>query len=97
MQGNIGRITSLLQAMIRGGKVSPGAQQQREEICRTCEYMRTEKGDGPEKGWCGICGCRVGAAHHRIINLTAYKENLPRWGCKHPNRLMGKGWPTLRK
>ena len=70
-----------------GAYVSDEIRAEREAICRECEMMAVDKAGEPR---CTLCGC--GVSGRRIINLAAYEERLPRWGCKHPARGHGIGW-----
>lgn len=81
---------SFARAVLTGRKVSAEVAAARTAICEKCDRVaRDDKGM-----WCGVCGCPVSAENKRIKNLAAYEENLPAWGCKHPRRADGKGWPT---
>ena len=84
---------SLARAILTGEKVDEATQKARSQICAACDKVR-EDDKGP---WCGICGCKVAQGDSRLTNLTAYKENLPHWGCKHPERDQGKGWPLTQQ
>jgi len=83
------QIKTFAQAVFIGKYVTPEIVAQRLEICRRCEKRRITPA-GVE--WCGMCGCKVGDKSRQLDNLAAYEENLPRWGCKHPQRGKGKGW-----
>ena len=84
------QIKTFVWAMLTGKYVSPEVVAQRIAICRQCDMCRiTPRGIE----WCGICGCKVGHQDRQIDNLAVYEENLPKWGCKHPLRMKGKGWP----
>lgn len=79
--------------------VSLEVQQQRQQVCQTCEYLRLDN-----KGqWCGRCGCAVAGDIKKIFNLSSFVEKLDAhatvqiapgvhlgggatWGCKHPQR-----------
>jgi hypothetical protein len=61
---------------------------ERQAVCRECSYARKD-----DSGiFCGVCGCAVLREKKAIVNLAKYEENLPHWGCKHPERSKGKGW-----
>lgn len=92
----MGQVKTFAQAILTGKYVVPEVVAVRLEICRRCEKRRVTP-TGIE--WCGICGCKVGDKSRQLDNLAAYEENLPKWGCKHPLRRQGKGWPlsSLRK
>jgi hypothetical protein len=84
------QIRTFAQAVLTGKYVAPEIVAQRLAICRRCDKRRVTP-TGVE--WCGICGCKVARKDRQINNLAAYEENLPKWGCKHPHRREGKGWP----
>jgi len=67
-----------------GRSASPEIVAQRLEICRRCEKRRAGA-MGVE--WCGVSGAKVNGRELRLENLVAHEENLPRWGCKHPERV----------
>ena len=75
---------SFLKAIATGRKVSAEIFAERKETCLACPLMLGGK--------CSVCGCRVGAEFGKILNLAAYEENLPEWGCRHPRRAEGAGW-----
>lgn len=87
----VAQMKTFAQAVVTGKYVSPEVVAMRLEICRRCEKRRVTPA-GVE--WCGMCGCKVGNKSRQIDNLAAYEENLPRWGCKHPQRGKGRGWPV---
>ena len=90
----IKQMGSFFQALALGKRVSLDVIQERESVCRSCDNARkTEEGEL----WCGICGCGVAPDDKKIRNLAAYEENLPIWGCKHPERHLGKGWPIKKE
>lgn len=78
--------TTLAKAMATGKYVSDEERDARVAVCRTCEYYNGSN--------CKICGCHTGIKIRiaKILDLAAYEENLPSWGCKHPQRKDGKGW-----
>lgn len=86
------RASSLLRAILTGKRVSAEVCAAREAICATCDQVRKDEAGAL---WCSRCGCGVSRADAQIKNLAAYVENLPRWGCKHPDRAYGKGWPKI--
>ncbi len=64
------------EALVYGESVKEETFTKRIDTCRICHYNENSK--------CTQCGCN-------IFELARYKENLPKWGCKHPER--GKaGW-----
>jgi hypothetical protein len=76
-------------AALTGRYVEPRIVQLRIAACSRCDLrQRDERGD-----WCGACGCTVSSAERVLTNLAAYEEQLPEWGCKHPRRAEGFGWP----
>lgn len=77
---------SFLEAMLTSPKVSADVEAARLAICDKCEHLRIPKDGTPS--FCGLCGCQVSKEAWRVRNLAAYTENLPKWGCKHPQR----GW-----
>jgi hypothetical protein len=85
------QLANAARAKLTGRKVSLDVIEQRTAICRACDRARI---DDAGKLWCSVCGCGVSGENREVMNLAAYEENLPRWGCKHPERAAGKGWPT---
>jgi hypothetical protein len=85
------QIKTFTQAVFTGKYAPVEVVAERVVICRQCGMRRITPA-GIE--WCGICGCKVGRQDRQIDNLAAYEENLPKWGCKHPLRGQGKGWPV---
>ena len=83
------KAASLAQAIVENQRVLLEVSTMREKICLSCPH---KKSDG-KHNYCGVCGCRVSSTSNRIMNLTTYVENLPKWGCKHPQRSKGQGWP----
>jgi len=72
----IEKAVSYGEALVFGEKVSDQEYTRRIQTCQRCPYSK--------EGRCTQCGCHV-------FELARYKENLPKWGCKHPER--GKlGW-----
>lgn len=86
----IGQVKHFALAIFRGEFAPAEVVAQRITICRQCDKLRMTSA-GIE--WCGVCGCKVSRKDREITNLAAYEENLPKWGCKHPLRKQGKGWP----
>lgn len=93
-------MASYTRALLGGEYVGEDTRRAREAICASCDKVREDI-----KGmWCGVCGCGVGVVTNRMMALTAYAENLPHWGCKHPKRGKPKdaanpdgpkyGWPV---
>lgn len=71
------QVAIFLEAMIKHKLVSAKEVAERQTACKTCVYN--------EKEHCTLCSCL-------IIRLSQHEENLPKWGCKHPER--GRlGWP----
>jgi hypothetical protein len=87
-RGLVSKATSLAQAVITGKYVSKEVREERQAICHTCRYRSLKDG----VACCSVCGCKVSSDARTLVNLTAYEENLPKWGCKHPNRKNGEGW-----
>jgi len=87
------QVKTLIEAMFTAKRVAPEIIEQRIAICRECDKRRVTPA-GVE--WCRNCGCKVSRKSKEIMNLAAYEENLPKWGCKHPQRKQGKGWPVQR-
>lgn len=79
------RSVSFVKALAMGKKVDDRIRLERESICLKCHYLN-------KRNRCSLCGCKVRQVLD-VLNLSAYEENLPDWGCKHPLRLVGKGWP----
>jgi hypothetical protein len=86
------QVASFLEAMLTAPKVADEIKVEREQTCLKCDMLKVDPRSGVP--FCGMCGCRVSAAHEGwfVRNLTAYEENLPKWGCKHPSRRAGRGW-----
>lgn len=80
---------NLVKAVIWGTSVPDEIRDQRQKICLSCDKYRVDRFG---YGHCGLCGCGVSSEVNRVLNLTAYVENLPSWGCKHPLRKRGFGW-----
>lgn len=79
---------SAAQAILTARKVSDEICQERSKICGVCQFKHVDKHGIP---YCGQCGCQVSSNDTAILNLCRYEENLPKWGCKHPQREIG-GW-----
>ena len=85
----ISSVLSLAEAVFTGSYVSEEIAQERLAICEECYYKKLNKDNNV---YCGLCGCRVLYPTWKAINLAAYEENLPKWGCKHPHRGFHGGW-----
>lgn len=86
------QVATFAQAVIRGKYVDDDTRLAREAVCANCDKQKMDTNGVP---WCAVCGCGTSNAERQIRNLAAYEENLPKWGCKHPERKNGKGWPLL--
>jgi hypothetical protein len=86
------QVKTFVQAMFTAKRVAPEIVEQRIAICRQCDKRRVTP-QGIE--WCRNCNCKVSSKSKEIMNLAAYEENLPKWGCKHPLRKQGKGWGAI--
>lgn len=80
---------AFLWAMVEGGPVSPQTMASRVRVCGSCSYAEERGGTTI----CGLAGLKVGGTGLRWTDLTAYQERLPDWGCQHPQRSLGHGWP----
>jgi len=69
---------TLMAALVKHDIVNPEIMQTRLERCNPCEYLK--------QGKCSLCSCPV-------RTLAKHVENLPKWGCKHPQRGEEYGWP----
>lgn len=78
------KIKTLFQAMLQARKVPIFTRQKRAAKCTGCDLIR--KDPTTKKLFCSVCGCASGGGTNKIVNLTVYEENLPKWGCKHPKR-----------
>ena len=85
----IKKAKSFAQAILTGEYVDKGILEERVAICGKCSFLKV---DPKGNEFCGICGCKTSADERKIDNLAAYKENLPKWGCKFPNRPHSGGW-----
>lgn len=83
-------VLSLAEAVFTGEKVPDKVIEARLAACQKCDYLRKDK-----HHYCGLCNCQVSSPKTRIMNLAAYAEKLPKWGCKHPGRKYGLGWPQF--
>ena len=90
----VAQVKTFAQAIFSGKYAAPEIVAQRMVICRKCDKLRVTPAGVV---WCGACGCRVSRKDREITNLAAYEENLPKWGCKHPLRKKGKGWPMTAR
>ncbi len=79
----IRKLKNFLRALMGNKKVAPKIANLRAAICVSCANLGRKRGHHV----CSICGCRTQV-------LSRYVENLPEWGCKHPEREVGKGWPA---
>mgnify|MGYP003328436280 CR=1 FL=1 len=77
-----------VEALFFGERVTDEVEKARALCCDSCDKLRVTP-DTNQK-YCGACGCNVGSG--LVFTLCKYKENLPKWGCKHPERAKGKGW-----
>ena len=84
------KVATFAVAVITGKFVDQATIDQRLAICATCVHRKT---DAQGASFCNLCGCSLSPKAKRITNLAAYEENLPAWGCKHPRREQGEGWP----
>jgi hypothetical protein len=79
---------SYMRAVLFGNKVSDEVKVERDATCSMCPFMRVST--DAKTQYCGICGCNTQPKDG--VSMTAYEENLPHWGCKHPKRKEGQGW-----
>ena len=89
------KIATMAKAVLTGKKVPLEVFNARVAICDECEH-----GEGPKGAReCGLCGCKIAGIDAPLIkNITAlasYEEDLPDYGCKHPYRDKGSGWPKV--
>ncbi|MBE7466771.1 MAG: hypothetical protein HS116_25150 [Planctomycetes bacterium] len=82
------QVATAARAMITGTLVSEEVMLERTAICNQCPLLRQDS-DGAH--YCGACGCNIKREVKRGLNMAAYEENLPHWGCKFPGRAAGKG------
>ena len=85
----IKEVASFLQALTTGTLISKEIQDERIATCMECRHLRRDRF---KHHFCGICRCQVASKISNVLNVTAYEEDLPRWGCKHPRRKSGSGW-----
>lgn len=80
-----------LEAVLFGKIVPFEIMKQRVAICEQCVYSKC---DAKGRRFCNLCGC--GVSEQRVIfNMARFNESR-RWGCKHPLRKRGKGWPFFK-
>lgn len=84
------QVKTFAEAVIAGRYVAAEVVAERVAVCQQCDKKRVTRA-GVE--WCAVCGCKVSRKEKEVTNLAAYVENLPKWGCKHPLRKKGHGWP----
>jgi hypothetical protein len=77
------KVASFVEAMLTAPRVSKEVEAQRLAICEKCDKRKLDKNGEP---FCGLCGCSVAKDGWKLMHLTHYEENLPKWGCKHPLR-----------
>lgn len=85
------RMKEATRAIFTGKRVTSEVVAQRIAICRRCDKHHAAR-SGLE--WCGVSGHKVSEREGQSDNLAAFEEHLPQWGCKHPLRHDGKGWPN---
>ena len=83
----LNKILTALEAVTTGEVVDAETVKQRYEICIKCNKYNSKLEA------CNVCGCGVANDRNKLFNLLRYKERLPRYGCKHPRRKRGQGWP----
>ncbi len=94
----LGQAATFAEALLAGERVAPDLQAAREAVCAACPFSQISNLKSPMPGGaqpdrrCTLCGCPVSGGG-RVRNLAAYAERLPQWGCKHPRRAQGEGWP----
>lgn len=79
----------LVHAMIRSDRVTEDIQSRRIAACAVCDH-RLEKGGVTV---CDITEAKVSGRGMISTDMTLYQEHLPDWGCRHPLRGKGGGWP----
>lgn len=89
------QVATYLKALASAKRVPLEVVQEREATCAGCEYVRWSEESGAP--WCSRCGCKVGGQASAFLRwmlkkLTEVEENLPAWGCHHPQRSKGMGW-----
>ena len=77
-EGFLNKATTYFEAMLKHNIVDSEIMQKRLEKCKDCDQLENSK--------CKLCSCPV-----RV--LAKHVENLPKWGCKHPQRGEQYGWP----
>ncbi len=87
---SFGQMKTFTEAIFTGEYVDEETVKKRMEICDKCEYQKIDPKNSDK--FCGICGCGTTAEARSLKNLAAYKENLPKWGCKFPS---GSKWTNL--
>ena len=85
----IKEVATFIQALTTGTLVSKEIQDERIATCMACRNLRRDRFNA---NFCGLCGCQVANRITNVLNITAYEEELPKWGCKHPLRKKGHGW-----
>lgn len=78
-----------LWAMVVGREAAVETIAARVRICARCGYSEERGGTTV----CALAGLKVAGAGFRRTDLTTYHERLPDWGCRHPRRDRGQGWP----
>lgn len=71
------KVASLSKALVNGIPVSAEQIDARLAICKSCEFVATNR-DGSTK--CKICGCQMGPKDKSFPNLAAYEET-DSFGC----------------
>lgn len=95
----VAKVASFAEAVLTSPRVSPEVEAERLSICDRCEHRKVPSDGTPP--FCGLCGCKVSKEGWQVRNLAHYEENLPKWGCKHPQRGWVRpdgttaGWPLL--
>lgn len=75
------QVLTVAKAMATGKRVEDKSIiEKRLQICRQCEWLRQ---DSDKNFWCGVCGCKMSDDDKKLLNLAAFEENLPLWGCKY--------------
>lgn len=72
--------------------VDDATQLRRVDVCMECD----QSADTPDgRTVCRAPGCKECAGPGSDVRrLARYAERLPHYGCKHPRRADGKGWPA---
>lgn len=85
------QVATFALAQATGTRVPEDVMVEREGTCAACPHVRWSRAGG--KLWCSRCGCGVGGVGRWFLRkLTELVENLPKWGCHHPERKKGAGW-----